>query len=182
MRLLARFLLLVGVVGVVLSLSKLHAAYVAEPAYDYTGSFRFAWSFMLMGGHLLAAYSLGLPDLVRGRRGVLVASLVASVAATVAISVLQLVVGDALLPRFVVFGSGLLLTAWYGFCAQLSDSGRTFDAERDRVVVVGSWADAADLREELDNGAERQARIVDVLTVAEARSSGSSTRPADRSG
>ena len=40
----ARALLVVGTVAAVFGLSKLHASRIAEPAYDFTSSFRFGWA------------------------------------------------------------------------------------------------------------------------------------------
>ena len=43
----------------------------------------------------------------------------------IGISLLQLFVGDALLPRFVVFGAAILLVPWYLLCAALATDGRS---------------------------------------------------------
>ncbi|MDP9418931.1 MAG: hypothetical protein M3P53_02065, partial [Actinomycetota bacterium] len=56
----ARILLYAGVVVAVVGLSKAHAAW-SVPAYDYTGSFRFAWSLAYIALLCGAAYGLGLP-------------------------------------------------------------------------------------------------------------------------
>ncbi len=75
-------------------------------------------------------------------------------------SIVQLLVGDALLPRFVVFGSALLLVPWYLLTVNLALDGRTSDERRDRVVVVAEHAAAvgAELRPSCDRGAETAAR------------------------
>jgi lipopolysaccharide/colanic/teichoic acid biosynthesis glycosyltransferase len=52
-------------------------------------------------------------------------------------------------------------------CALLSSDGRSRDEARDRVVVVGTWADAATLAVELEH-AERPATVIDVLSLEEA--------------
>ena len=39
----------------------------------------------------------------------------------------------------------LILIPWYGLCSVLASDGRSRDEARDRVVVVGTWADAATL-------------------------------------
>ena len=81
-----------------------------------------------------------------------------------AVSVLQLVLGEALLPRAVVLGGCLVLLPWNVFCSGLLIDHKARALARDRVVVVAGWADAAELSAELDAGAERSAVIVDVLT------------------
>ncbi|NNE74496.1 MAG: hypothetical protein HKN26_12590 [Acidimicrobiales bacterium] len=164
MKRLARALLGIGIAVTILGLSKYHAAEVAVPAYDYTSSSRFAWSGFYGLLLLTTSYGVGLPDLTRRRRNIVAASLIASGGAALAFSFVQLVLGNALLPRFVVFGSATLLVPWFWICANLSNDVRERDSENDRVIVVGSWADAAELETELDSGAERPARIVDVLS------------------
>ena len=58
----------VGGAVVVLALSKVHARYVVDPSYDFTGSSRLAWAlgYVLLLG--LAAYTVGLPDAPRTLR------------------------------------------------------------------------------------------------------------------
>jgi hypothetical protein len=55
---------------------------------------------------------------------------------------------------------------WYVLCAGVDRSENVLP--RDRVIVVGDWADAASLSQELSVGAERPAQIIDVLTPDEA--------------
>src|SRR5688572_31274841 len=106
MRLLARVALVVGTVGVVIALGKLHAV---DNDYDFTTSSRFAWSLSYIGMLCVAAYGIGLPDLVRGRRGIVSSAFVAPALAALGVSAVQLFAGDALLPRFVTFGAAALL-------------------------------------------------------------------------
>ena len=104
MRRLARILVPLGIIGVVLGLSKLHAL---RHAYSFTGSSRLGWALVYMGLLWMAAYALGIPDLGR-RRTLWLSVFAASALGALTISVAQLFVGDALLPRFVVFGSSRL--------------------------------------------------------------------------
>ena len=136
----ARALTYLGIVAVVLGLSKVHAAYVADPPYSFTGSSRFAWAlaFIVLLG--IAAYGIGIPDLPRSTRQGLKSAIAAAAGGAVAISLVQLVVGDALLPRFVVFGSALLLVPWYLLCIALA-GGAGAALLRDRVLVVSDTID-----------------------------------------
>jgi lipopolysaccharide/colanic/teichoic acid biosynthesis glycosyltransferase len=173
----ARALVYLGVVAVVLGLSKVHARYIADPPYSFTGSFRLAWAIayiVLLG---VAAYGVGLPDLPRSIRQALQASVAAAVIGALAISLIQLIVGDALLPRFVVFGSAILLVPWFVGCVALSGGGTSGSKNRDRVIVVSDSASLAALRHELSSGAERQARILTVLATTAAESRGDGARP-----
>ena len=99
-------------------LSKYHAQFIGE--YDFTESFRFAWAIAYCGILLVVCYGLGLPDLPRASRSGFLTSIVAAGLAALAISSVQLVVGDALLPRFVVFGSALLVVPLATLCVGLS--------------------------------------------------------------
>src|SRR6478736_2187421 len=105
----ARLALYGGIVVTVVSLSLYHSRIIADPAYSYTGTFRFGWSLLYIGVLVVTAYGLGLPELPRTAGRALVTSMIAAASGAVVISVLQLVTGDALLPRFVVFGSALVL-------------------------------------------------------------------------
>src|SRR4051794_17206013 len=100
MRRLARALLYAGSAVAVLGLGKIHAV---RHTYDFTGSSRFAWAIAYIVVLCIAAYGVGLPDLVRGGRSRWLAGAVAAGAAAIGMSLLQLFAGSALLPRFVVF-------------------------------------------------------------------------------
>ncbi|MBW3580116.1 MAG: sugar transferase [Actinobacteria bacterium] len=165
----ARILLYAGVVVAVVGLSKAHAA-SATPVYDYTGSFRFAWSLTYIGLLCAAAYGLGLPDLARGRRAAVVAGAGAAGGGALGISVFQLLAGTALLPRGVVFGAAVVLVPWFVLCATLARDGRTRAEGRDRVVLVADPGEAMVLDDELDEAPERPAVVVARLGVEEAHS------------
>jgi lipopolysaccharide/colanic/teichoic acid biosynthesis glycosyltransferase len=165
----ARYLTLVGPLLVVLALSKIHARYVADPAYDYTGSFRFAWSLAYAAVLALSAYGFGLPDIPRRHREVWTAIVGAPAVAAVAVSIVQLAVGDLLLPRFVVLGAAVLTVGVEWACWRLAFQGRGRDEERDRLVLVGSAADAAAMERDLAMAPEHPAVMVahiDIETAA----------------
>lgn len=170
MRRAARYLSLFGPLLVVLAMSKVHAAYVADPPYDYTGSFRFAWSLAYAATLGLAAYGVGLPELARGPRSAASAASLASLAGAAAVSVVQLLVGDALLPRFVVFGAAILVVPVQLVAWRLSTQGRERQEDRDRLVVVGSGEELAQLVEDLARVPEVPAVLVSHLETAEAAS------------
>jgi lipopolysaccharide/colanic/teichoic acid biosynthesis glycosyltransferase len=175
-RRLARAMTYVGIFGVVVGLSLYHASYIADPPYTFTDSFRFAWAVAYMAMLVIAAYGVGLPDVPRGTRSALGSALVAAGAAALGISAIQLLAGDALLPRFVVFGSALILVPWYILCAVIAMGGRVRAQERDQVVVVVDAAEAEILRRDLETEPERPAQVVAVLEPA-AAATGASRRP-----
>ena len=159
----ARLALYAGIVVAVVGLSIYHAREIADPPYSYTGTFRFGWSLLYIGVLVVTAYGLGLPDLPRSAGRALLTSIVAALSGAIVVSVLQLLTGDALLPRFVVFGSAILLVPWYLLCAGLAVGGRQKEAERDRVLVVASVAEVEPLRADLRRSPERSAAIVGVV-------------------
>jgi lipopolysaccharide/colanic/teichoic acid biosynthesis glycosyltransferase len=169
----ARPLLYGGIAAVVLGLSKIHARYVAHPPYVFHGSSRFGWAIAYIALLAIVAYGVGLPELPRNPRQALVGACGAAAGGALAISVVQLLVGDALLPRFVVFGSAILLVPWYLVCAAVATDGGARARGRDRVLVVSDSASLSVLRQEIARSAERPARLVAVVPVDAAEGDGS---------
>jgi lipopolysaccharide/colanic/teichoic acid biosynthesis glycosyltransferase len=161
----ARVLTYAGIAGVVLGLGLVHASWLADPPYAFTGTFRFFWSLVYVVLLGVTAYGLGLPDLSRSAGQGLRTAVMAAAGGAVAISLVQLVAGDALLPRFVVFGSAILLVPWYLLCAGIADTGAAGGTARDRVLVVSDTASLTGLRHEVARGAERPVRVVGVMGV-----------------
>jgi lipopolysaccharide/colanic/teichoic acid biosynthesis glycosyltransferase len=174
-RRLARPLLYLGVLAVVGALAKAHAAWIGH--YDLTGSARFAWTLAYVGILCVTAYGFGLPEVPRTRRGAVAASVGASFTAAAIVSLVQLVMGDALLPRFVVFGAAVLLPDWYRFCTRVAAGGRLRAEARERVLVVGRADEVAALDLELHDLPERPAAVVAGLTIAEAQIVPGADRP-----
>lgn len=172
----ARLALYGGIVGAVVGLSVVHARLIAEPPYSYTGTFRFGWSLLYIGLLIVTAYGFGLPDVPRSPRSALLTSIGAALAGALAMSVVQLFVGDALLPRFVVFGSAIVLVPWYLLCAGLAGGGSASIA-RDRALVVGDSVDPALLRDEVDRNPEKPVLVTEVVPVADMEPTGDGSRP-----
>jgi len=171
-RRLARFLTVAGIAAAVLGLSVLHAHW---HGYVFHASFRLPWAFTYLGLLVLCAYAFGFPGSVR-RPGW--AAVGAAATAAGGISVVQLFVGDALLPRAVVFGAAALCVPWLVGCARVAAAGQARAEARDRVVFVGEPGDAAALRVELADGAERPAVLVAALGVEEACGAAPGAAPA----
>lgn len=154
-----------GILGAVFGLSKLHA--VAH-GYDFTGSSRLGWAVaytLLLG---LATYGAGLPDLARGRSTVVTAA-AATAGAALGMSLCQLVVGSALLPRFTVFGAAIVLVPWSVLVSIVDRDADERAGDRDRVVFVGTPPDAATLADDLGHRPERPAALLATLEPREAR-------------
>jgi lipopolysaccharide/colanic/teichoic acid biosynthesis glycosyltransferase len=162
----ARIGLFLAVALVVLGLSKVHAA---AHGYDFTASARFGWAIAFIAAACVAVYSTGLPDLVGSRRTAWAASAGAAAAAAITISVAQLVVGSALLPRSVVLGAAAVMLPLGALSAAASRDAFSRDRERDRVVLVAELDDADAVTTELARAPERPASVVASMTIDEAR-------------
>jgi lipopolysaccharide/colanic/teichoic acid biosynthesis glycosyltransferase len=165
MRRLARLAVNVGTGICVLGLGRAHAL---EHHYAFAGTSRFTWSLGYVVALLVAAYGFGLPDLPRTRRRALLAAVGSTATAAASISVIELIVGDALLPRAVVFGAALVLIPWYLLCARVAGDARSRAEDRDRVVLIGDIDEADTLRTELDRAPERNAVVVAALAPEDA--------------
>jgi hypothetical protein len=162
-----RLALFLGTALVVVGMSKLHAV---EYAYSWSGSARFAWSLGYIALLCLAAYACGVPEQPRTLGRAFLAATSAAGLAALVVSVVQLFAGDAVLPRFVVLGSALVLVPWYVLCCVLARDGRVRATERDRVVLVAEPEEFACLDEELADEPERAAIVVGALRPLEAES------------
>lgn len=169
----ARLLMYLGTVVTVLGWGKYHAASIGH--YDFTNSYRFAWSIGYVVLLCVAAYGIGLPDLPRGLRAALLSSLGASAAAALGISVAQLVFGSLLMPRFVVAASAMVLVPFYALCARLAAGGRERQEDRDKVVAVVTPEEAVVLADDLSRYPERSASLTWVLRFEEAKAEGEHT-------
>jgi lipopolysaccharide/colanic/teichoic acid biosynthesis glycosyltransferase len=168
MRRAARPLLYLGTVAIVLGLAKIHARYIGHYVLHSTDPARLVWTLAFLGLLVLASYAAGLPELPRTGRQAFTSAVVAPVSAALAISVVQLLAGDALLPRFVVLGSALLLVPWNLFCIAIAQGARARGERRDRVVLVSSHEEAIALRDELEAHPERPAVLVAAMTPDQA--------------
>ena len=95
----SRVLPFAGIAVIVFGLAKTHAQYVGE--YDLTGSGRFAWTVAYIATSCIIAYGFGIPDQESSSSSVR-SSLIAAVSAPLAFGLVQLALGETLLPRFVI--------------------------------------------------------------------------------
>jgi exopolysaccharide biosynthesis polyprenyl glycosylphosphotransferase len=156
-----------GTALTVVGLSKLHAV-AAE--YVWSTSSRFAWSLAFIGLLCLAAYAFGLPELRPTHRSAALSAVLATSAAAAVISLFQLLLGNTLLPRFVIFGSVLVLIPWYLLCAAITHDADTRAGERDRVLVVATADELGSFEADLLRAPERPSMVAGWLTPVEAES------------
>jgi lipopolysaccharide/colanic/teichoic acid biosynthesis glycosyltransferase len=177
MRRFARVLSYGGGAAAVVVLSLYHGSRIADPPYSFTGTSRFGWAigYCLMLG--IATYAVGLPDQPRNARQAAWLATVAAAIAALGVSVPQLLLGDALLPRFVVFGAALLLIPWQVAINALARDGQSRAEERDRVLLVGEGAEQQRLLDDLRLELERGALLVGTLDPAGAGSTEPGRQP-----
>lgn len=150
----------------VLGASLMHARVIADPPYPYTGTFRFVWGLAFLSVLVIATYGAGLPDQPRSAGAAAGAAVAASATAAIAVSLAQLVVGDALLPRFVVFtsaGAAVPLQVAVATAAR-----RSALRDRDRLLLVAPDNEVARLLDDLPRSPERDAVLAASLHPAEA--------------
>jgi lipopolysaccharide/colanic/teichoic acid biosynthesis glycosyltransferase len=161
----ARWLLFGETAILVLGLADIHAVYIGH--YSTTGSTRFAWALAYVIALCLSAYAVGLPDLPDNAYNALCLALGANVAAALLISLVQLVLGTAVLPRFVVFWTATLLVPGYALCAFVAAQGRREERRRDRVLAIITPEEAAAFEADL-RGAARRTSLARVISHREA--------------
>jgi len=151
---------MLGIVAIVLGLSKIHAV---RAGYDFSGSSRMMWAVGFILVLWTVGYAFGVPgEPVRGR---LLTAALAAGGAVLAVSVAQLFIGDALLPRLVVFGTGLCAIPWGVVCERLAVRG----AQGEAILVVGNLDDEQELRADLREHAERSAVLAGLCPTDAAR-------------
>lgn len=164
MRRAARYLSVGGVVLAVVVLSVCHARLIAVPPYSVTGTSRFTWMIGYIFLISLATYAVGLPDQPRNKRQAAWLALLATAVGALGISMVQLLTGDALLPRFVVFGAALVNVPVQVAVNAVSRQGHNRDEGRDRVLLIASRAEHERLVDDLQLEPEHGASLVAWLT------------------
>lgn len=170
MRRAARYLSVGGGALAVLVMSVVHARWIADPPYPITGTFRFTWMVSYIALISIATYAVGLPDQPRNKRQAAWLALLSTAVGAGGISMVQLLVGDALLPRFVVFGAALLNVPVQVAVNALARDGRSRAEERDRVLLIASPAERERLIDDLRMEPERAASLVATMSPVEASS------------
>lgn len=155
----ARLVSTMGGLVAVLALSKVHARYIADPPYDFTGGSRFGWAIAYIVLIALATYAVGLPDQPTSIWRALWLSILAGLGAALGVSAVQLVVGDALLPRFVVFGSVVLNAPIQVAANLIARAGRSGESSRDRVLLISDPTERERLLDDLRMEMERSATV-----------------------
>jgi len=127
----------------------LHSEYITYAPYDLYGSGRWIWSAALASAIGLASYVTGLPETPRNRFDAIIRMLASIAFAIGAVSVAQLGLGSALLPRFVMGTAAITLLPWAVIAWNITGDRAERKASSDRVVAVVEADLGAELRTEL---------------------------------
>jgi lipopolysaccharide/colanic/teichoic acid biosynthesis glycosyltransferase len=141
---------------------------VADPPYSFTGSFRFSWAIGYSALLGITTYAVGLPEQPTSRRQSAWLAFVAVVTAAIGVSIPQLVVGDALLPRFVVFGAAAIMVPWQVTVSVMARHGQSRAEDRDRVLLISEPVERERLIDDLRMEPERAASLVGTLSAEQA--------------
>lgn len=145
---------------IVVGLSQLHGDVLAPEHYEFVRTGRLVWATAYTSLLMVGCYVTGLPGSARSARSAALNAVMAVAMGSVGISVVQLVLGDALLPRFVVFGSALLIVPTVAVLSRVHRTGVERAIPRDRVFFIGGEAEHTTLDDELGGEPERPATLI----------------------
>ncbi|MCL4446761.1 MAG: sugar transferase [Actinobacteria bacterium] len=158
MRAVLRWSAVLAPIVVVFGLGEFHAHFIGH--YPFTGTSRFAWMIGYIAVLEIASYGVGIPDTPSTDSGALWSASAAVVTAGLGVSIVQLLSASAILPRAVVFGSGLVLIPAYSVLTILDLRARQDGSGAERVVAVLNGDDSAALSSDIHRFPEHVARLV----------------------
>ena len=153
-------------VVVVGGLEEFHAHFVGH--YPVTQLPRFAWLWVFVLLVLVTTYAVGIPDDVGSGGDALVRAAIALGASAGIVSVIALLAGTPLLPRFTVLTSVAFLAPIDAAVSVLARRGQHREGEAERVLAIVGDAEAASLAAELERSPERRALLVGSCLPADA--------------
>lgn len=162
-RRIAQAALVIGTCATILALYAVHSSRIADNPYGLFEANRAVAGSVYTVLLLAAAYLLGLPDAVRRVDRAIVASLIAPAATVAAVSLAQLAVGDALLPRFVVFSSLLLVPLVNMACSVPNVLANRHAGARTVALLLSDQAD--ELRARVASGMPSNLQIEGIVEV-----------------
>jgi lipopolysaccharide/colanic/teichoic acid biosynthesis glycosyltransferase len=151
---------------VVFGLGFFHAHLIGH--YRFVGTGRYSWYLAYVAGLDVAAYGAGIPDVASSKIGAFWSSILCVAVAAGIISLIQLASGSQVLPRFVVFGAGLVLLPVFFLLSVLSQRSDWERTGSDRVLLVGSDQTAQAFVSDLSDSTERGCVLVARLSPDEA--------------
>ena len=165
-------------VAVVLGSEVVHALFIGD--YPITTEPRFAWVLVLIALILVAGYAVGVNEPVGSDGSHLLRSAASVGGSVVVVSVLQLLVGGALLPRFVLGVSFVVLTPGLALLSSLAQRSIERQSEQERVVALVGEEESERLRREVGRVPERPAFLAAVVDPLDALPYPGEPRPLER--
>lgn len=144
--LMTKIMLWGSVTTTILLIGKVHASVIGQ--YDLTNSNRFLWILVYSLISFVTAYSFGLPDQYSWSSR-LMAAVASSISSALLISLLQIAIGNIVIPRFVVAASVPSLFVILVLISYLTTRLDQNAADRERVLLISSAADAAIIRKDI---------------------------------
>ena len=160
-----RVLLFLSVIFTNLTISKIHASIIGD--YDLSSSNRFVWILAYSLLCFVVLYSFGLPDRTSWRDR-FTASFASVLTSALLISTLQVVIGQLVLPRFVIATSIPGVFAVSIIVSFLTTWLNQNIASKERILLISSLDDAKIIDEDLAFHTEIPCVISKHLTVADA--------------
>lgn len=167
-----------GTVALVYLAAQLHARFV-RPELEFALVVpNTVWWSLFLGVFLSTAYALGLPETPTSRLEVLGRGGLAGLASMSAVSLLQLLTAEPLLPRFSILIVALCMPVWLTLIWNVAADAHEWSASRDRVLLVAGRKEiAAALETDMQGVQERPAIMVGWVPVDEARVTHASAEP-----
>jgi lipopolysaccharide/colanic/teichoic acid biosynthesis glycosyltransferase len=170
-------LLPVLTLAVVIAAEVVHSRYLARHPYSLTGEPRFGWILIFIALVWITSYAAGLPDSGGRLSSRLARAFSALLVADVIVSLLQLLMGSQLLPRFVVFVSSAILVPVFVLVSGVTSAAKRRRASLDRVFAIASDEEADRLRRDVQGSTERPCQLIEVTGPDAAMPSAERPRP-----
>jgi lipopolysaccharide/colanic/teichoic acid biosynthesis glycosyltransferase len=151
----ARWVIPAATVAVIALLGVVHAEWIGH--YAFTALPRFGWLCVYAVLAVFCTYAAGLPEEVRALPDGTLRACAALVVAAGFVSVLALLVGEPLLPRFVVLGSIGVSSPLLGSASLLAQRASKRRAGTERVLAVCNEEEGRALAADLERAPERPA-------------------------
>ncbi len=153
----ARWLIAALTVVVTAGFGEIHAHLIGH--YPFAEMPRFAWLVVFGALILLTTYAVGLPEEAVSFTSAFYRSTIALASSWGLVSLFALVAGSPLLPRFVVFASGVTLAPLLAASSLISRQSRQRREQAARVLAIVTAEEAAALERELRRAPERPATL-----------------------
>lgn len=167
-----------GVVAMVALAVELHARFIAPEPFTALQSPGLWWWGLFTTSVIAVGYAVGLPEMPRSRSEVLQRGMVAVVSSLALVSLAQLLLAEALLPRsslLILMGT---LPAWFLVAWNFATDAEGRGADRDRVLVIAEQLDQVGaLAADLAAAQEVPAQLAGSLSVEDARVRPDGRRP-----